>query len=471
MAQSFSEFITEEEKETKQKYKLLVVSTRPKNNEYYHTTKRLLDEAKVAGIEAFPLLCETARIDTVNNQVWNSENSDKRFDIDPDNTVAIVRGSVARKDAYLDLVSQLEKMGVSVVNSRTTVSICADKYRSAIRLNDSGVPTPKTSLLQSVDTVQDSLDSVGEEYPLILKTLRGSKGIGVIFIESRRQLDSIIQLLWKQDSDTELLLQKYVKADHDVRVLVLGNRVLAAMRRDVLKGDFRSNASLGAKVSEYKLSEKEIKICLDAHKAVNGVYTAVDLIKSGNDSYVLEVNSSPGTSGIEKATGRNLIKEIVQYFMNRNNWRWVAHEIGRNERIEIQGVGDVVANFDTGNSARCIIHADDWDVKGKEVTWKSYGKTYKHKLVKMGKWERGALNAQVIERPIVTFDVHFNGRLYKDVRFALDDRTEKTTKCLMNQDFMMRAKVMVNPARKFVVTESYEDFDIFDDGKTEKERK
>ena len=104
-------------------------------------------------------MCETARIDTVNNQVWNSENSDKRFDIDPDNTVAIVRGSVARKDAYLDLVSQLEKMGVSVVNSRTTVSICADKYRSAIRLNDSGVPTPKTSLLQSVDTVQDSLDS------------------------------------------------------------------------------------------------------------------------------------------------------------------------------------------------------------------------------------------------------------------------------------------------------------------------
>ena len=173
----------------------------------------------------------------------------------------------------------------------------------------------------------------------------------------------------------------------------------------------------------------------------------MDLIKSGNDSYVLEVNSSPGTSGIEKATGRNLIKEIVQYFMNRNNWRWVAHEIGRNERIEIQGVGDVVANFDTGNSARCIIHADDWDVKGKEVTWKSYGETYKHKLVKMGKWERGALNAQVIERPIVTFDVHFNGRLYKDVRFALDDRTEKTTKCLMNQDFMMRAKVMVNPQK------------------------
>lgn len=469
MAQSFSNFITEEKKETK--YKLLVVSTRPNNNPYYHTTQRLMDEAKSRGIEAFALLCETAMVDGINFQVWNSDKKNEKFDIDPDNTIAIIRGSVAGKDAYLDLVSQLEKMGISVVNSRTTVSICADKYRTAIRLNETGVPTPKTSLLQSIETLQDSLDTIGEEYPLILKTLRGSKGIGVIFIESRRQLDSIIQLLWKQDSDTELLLQKYVKTDHDVRVLVLGNKVFASMRRDVLKGDFRSNASLGAKVSEYKLSEEEIKICLDAHKAVNGVYTAVDLIKSGKDSFVLEVNSSPGTSGIEKATGRNLMGEMLDYFKNRDNWRYVAHEIGRLERIEIQGVGDVVANFDTGNSARCIIHTDEYDVKGKEVIWKSYGKTYKHKLVKMGKWERGALNAQVIERPIISFDVMFNGRLYKDVSFALDDRTEKTTKCLMNQDFMSRARVMVNPSRKFVVTESYEDFDIFNDGKTEKERK
>jgi RimK family alpha-L-glutamate ligase len=469
VAQSFSNFITEEKKETK--YKLLVVSTRPNNNPYYHTTQRLMDEAKSRGIEAFALLCETAMVDGINFQVWNSDKKNEKFDIDPDNTIAIIRGSVAGKDAYLDLVSQLEKMGISVVNSRTTVSICADKYRTAIRLNETGVPTPKTSLLQSIETLQDSLETIGEEYPLILKTLRGSKGIGVIFIESRRQLDSIIQLLWKQDSDTELLLQKYVKTDHDVRVLVLGNKVFASMRRDVLKGDFRSNASLGAKVSEYKLSEEEIKICLDAHKSVNGVYTAVDLIKSGKDSFVLEVNSSPGTSGIEKATGRNLMGEMLDYFKNRDNWRYVAHEIGRLERIEIQGVGDVVANFDTGNSARCIIHTDEYDVKGKEVIWKSYGKTYKHKLVKMGKWERGALNAQVIERPIISFDVMFNGRLYKDVSFALDDRTEKTTKCLMNQDFMSRARVMVNPSRKFVVTESYEDFDIFNDGKTEKERK
>ena len=209
------------------------------------------------------------------------------------------------------------------------------------------------------------------------------------------------------------------------------------------------------------MSEEEKELCLNAHKAVNGVYTAVDFIRNGNDSYVLEINSSPGTSGIEDATGRNLMGELLEYFMDKDNWRYVGNEIGRLERIKIEGVGDVVANFDTGNSARCIIHADEYEVKNKQVLWKSFGKTYKNKLLKMGKWERGALNAKVIERPIILLDITFNGKLYKNVKFALDDRTEKTTKCLMNQDFMQRAKVLINPSRKFIVTEIYDSFEIF----------
>ena len=453
--EKFKTFITEEKKP----YKLLVVSTRSPKNRMFHTTQRLIDESKSRNIDAYALFAESANIDSVNNEVWNS--GEDKFSIDPNNTIAIIRGSVAQKDAYMNLVSQLEKMGVAVVNSRETIGMCADKYRTSLRLAETDVSTPKTSLLQSIETLQDTLDAVGETYPLILKTLRGSKGIGVIFIESRRQLDSIIQLLWKQDENTELLLQTYIKSDHDVRVLVLGDKVFASMRRDVLKGDFRSNASLGAKVKEYKLSEEEKKLCINAHKAVNGVYTAVDFIKNGNDIYVLEVNSSPGTSGIEDATGRNLMGELLEYFMDRDNWNYVGNEIGRLERIKIEGVGEVVANFDTGNSARCIIHADEYEVKNKQVIWKSFGKTYKNKLLKMGKWERGALNAKVIERPIILLDITFNGTLYKNVKFALDDRTEKTTKCLMNQDFMQRTKVLINPSRKFIVTEIYDKFEIF----------
>ena len=80
----------------------------------------------------------------------------------------------------------------------------------------------------------------------------------------------------------------------------------------------------------------------------------------------------------------------------------------------------------------------------------------------MTNWERGAIAAEVIERPLVLMDIEFNGTSYKDVKFAIDDRTEKTTKCLMNQDFMKRCRVMVNPSRKFVVTDRYDGFEIFD---------
>jgi len=454
--EKFKSFITEAKEEG---YRLLVLSNKPDNNEYFRTAERFLEECKKLSIPAYVLFVESGKI--VDGKAYNSDDK-VGFKISADDTIAIVRGSVASRDAWMDMVSQLEKIGICCVNSRATIQMCADKYWTALRLVNAGVPTPKTSLLQNEKQLQDALDTIGETYPLILKTLRGSKGIGVIFIESRRQLSSLIQLLWKQDEATEILLQTYIKSDFDVRVLMLNGEIFAAMRRDVLRGDFRSNFSQGAKVKEYKLNDEEIAICINADKAVNGVWTAVDFIKNGKETFVLEVNSSPGTEGIEDATGRNLIKELVTYFQNRDHWRYTALEIGRYESIHLDGIGNIVANFDTGNSARCIIHADEYDTKNNMVTWVAQGKKYKNKIVKMAKWERGALDAEVIERPLISLNVTFNGTIYKDVKFAIDDRSEKTTKCLINQDFMKQSNVMVNPSRKFVVTDKHEGFEIFD---------
>jgi len=454
--EQFKSFITEAKEE---KYRILVVSEKPDNNDLFHTAQRFVDECKKVDIPCYVLFASEAKI--VDGKAFNADDKEG-FEISRDDTIAIIRGSVASRDAGLDLVSQLEKLGICCINSRSTISMCADKYWTSLRLADASIPTPKTALVQSEDTLQASLDIIGEEYPLILKTLRGSKGVGVIFIESKRQLSSLLQLLWKQDETTEILLQSYIKSDFDVRVLVLGGKIQAAMRREVIKGDFRSNVSQGAKVKKYKLSDEEITICLSADKAVNGVWTAVDFIKNGKDTFVLEVNSSPGTEGIEEATGKNIIKELLTHFQNRENWRYTALEIGRLELVTLDGIGSIVANFDTGNSARCIIHADKYDIKNNVVTWEAQGKKYKNKLIKMAKWERGALAADVIERPLVLFDVDFNGTTYKNVKFAIDDRTEKTTKCLMNQEFMKQAKVMVNPSRKFVVTDRHDEFEIFD---------
>ena len=445
----FKSFITEEKSED---YRLIVLSNKnesPKESEYFHTAERFIEESKSLDIPSFVLFVESGKI--LDGKAYQLGDK-KGFEISSDNTLAIVRGAVAKRDAWMDMVSQLEKMGISCVNSRSTVQMCSDKYWTALRLADAGVPTPKTALVQNEKSLQESLDVIGEEYPLILKTLRGSKGVGVIFIESRRQLSSLLQLLWKQDETTEILVQSYIKSDFDVRVLVLGGKIQAAMRRGVVEGDFRSNVSQGAKVKEYKLNDEEIAICLNANRAVNGVWTAVDFIKNGKDTFVLEVNSSPGTEGIEEATGKNIIKEVLQYFKNKDNWRYSALEVGWEEIVKIKPFGELIAKFDTGNSVKPVIHAEDIKVNGKKITFTLNGKTITTKLV--GNYT-SLTGGGEDDRYIVELEFEFAGTNYGKVQFGLDDRSEMGSDILLNRSIMNRLNVMVNPSRKYVITTKY----------------
>jgi hypothetical protein len=244
-----------------------------------------------------------------------------------------------------------------------------------------------------------------------------------------------------------------------IRLIIIDDTIIGAMEREVIEGDFRSNVSQGAKVKEYPLTELEKEHCLLASKAIGGSWTAVDFIPSKNPKkdppYILEVNHSPGTTGIEEATGKNIVKQVVDYFSNPKNRHPVATEIGRFERLELKGLGEIVANFDTGNSARAIIHTDKWEIKGKKVVWESFGKTYTHKLERLQKFEQGKWSwssKTPIERPVILLDIDFNGQIFKNQEFLLDERGHKTTKCLMNQGFMRKSNVMVNPAKTFVIS-------------------
>ena len=463
---SFNEFLTEQ---TDSKLKILVLSDEPENAELYHTAKRIKDEGPKLGHDVYVVFIDGAYIKNENNRKTIHNIDDKKgFEIDKHNTIAIVRGSISRKDSWLDLLSQLEKANVACINNRECVLVCADKYRGYLRLAEYGLVQPHTVLIPNKDAVQKAVKNLDRDYPIIMKTLRGSKGVGVLFVESERSLDSIVQLVYKESEDAELLIQEYIKTDFDVRVLVLGGKVFASMRRDVIKGDFRSNFSQGGKVKMFKLTEQEIEDCILASKAVNGHYTAVDFIPAKNRikdrPYIIEVNSSPGTEGIESATGENLIKGLIQHFEDKDNRIKTPSEIGRIEVVTIEGVGDVSANFDTGNSARVMIHAHTVEVKNGTVFWSTKGDdtefsmpkgSFKNKLIKMRKYKRGAVNAQEFERPMVYMDITFLGTTYKDVECIIDDRTDKTTKVLINQDLMNRLNVMVNPSRKYIVTTPY----------------
>ena len=431
----------------KEKYRVLILSNRPDESELFHTTKRFAEEAKKQKMASYILFVESGKI--VDGKAYNDDDPDG-FEISSKDTVAFIRGSVLNKDSYMDMVSQLEKLSIPCVNSRNTIAMCGDKYWSSLRLADAGVPTPKTALLQSEELLDQSLDIVGDKYPLILKTLRGSKGVGVIFIESKRQLVSIIQLIWKQNPDSEVLLQSYIKNDFDVRVIMLNNKPVAAMKRSVVEGDFRSNYSQGADISEYELSEEEKLVCVKADKAVGGMWTAVDFIPYKDQIFVLEVNSSPGTAGIEKATKRNLIKEVLDHFKDKT-YRWRSPTIcGVWETFEHNKLGKLVGKMDTGNSVKSsAIHADSYEIKGNDIIWQFDDITMKSKILGMSNIDDGG---DPDERPLVSLDFTFNGSLYRDMLFTIDDRGVKTP-MLINRTFMKNVNLAVDPSRKFILTE------------------
>ena len=453
----FTDFINEQ-KGDKPFLRLLIITDEPEQAKTFHTADRLKEECDKLGFKHY-LFKLTGGYSTYENGQRKFHNKDdkKGFDIDS-NTVAIIRGSITRKDSWMDFVSILERANITVINPRTTINMCADKYRTALRLADYGLTQPKTVLINDSEKVNEIVDNSDIKFPLILKTLRGSKGVGVLFVDSPKGLDSIVQLIHKQDEDADLLVQEYIKTDYDVRVLVLGGKVLAAMKRPVIEGDFRSNVSQGSKPEKIQLTELEIEESLKAAKAVGGFWTAVDFIPSKNRTkeppFMLEVNSSPGTEGIEDATGMNIAKEVIQHFANKENRFSVPTECGYKEVVTIKPFGEIVAKFDTGNSGMPVIHADKYKINGNEITWTLLDKTITSKIVRKEEISVGGLRDYDETRYVVKLDVEFAGGVYNDVEFTLDDRDERTL-ILMDRAFMNRLNVMVNPQRKYVITTKY----------------
>jgi RimK family alpha-L-glutamate ligase len=348
------------------------------------------------------------------------------------------------------LISELERIGITCINSRTTISICADKYRSYVRLKDFRLDQPKSVLVPTEDDIDDALEELDTKFPIILKTLRGAGGVGVLFVESKRALDSLVQLIYKQDKNTDILIQEYIKTDGDVRVVIAGSQIIGTMKRVVAEGDFRSNYTQGGGVKSYELSEEETRQCLIAAKAVDGDFVAVDFIPYKGKPYFLEVNSSPGTEGIEEAnSGLNIAKEVLEHYRNINNRFTVPIRCGFHEMVDIKPFGEIETKFDTGNSAYSVLHATDLKISGSKITFTTVGgKTHTANLEKEYKARTGG---GVDERPIVKLEVEFMGHTH-ELMFGLDDRSKRGTDVLLNRFAMKEMNVMVDPQKKLIIT-------------------
>ncbi len=217
-------------------------------------------------------------------------------------------------DLEVSIIKQFQLMGIPVLNKYLPISRAKNKLRTMQILTRHKVPVPKTIILRRLDDLDTGIRKLGG-YPVIIKAPFGSYGKEVAMLESRRSLTSALDIMWKQNRTSIILIQEYIHeaGDSDLRAFVVGNKVVASMKRTARVGDFRSNLHLGGSASLIKLTKEEEKMAVRATKALGLNVCGVDILRSKNGPVVMETNANPGISGIMKTTGRNVVSEIVSY--------------------------------------------------------------------------------------------------------------------------------------------------------------
>lgn len=210
------------------------------------------------------------------------------------------------------VVRQFEMMNVpSAIESQALVR-SRDKLRSLQILARSNVGMPKTVFTNYSKEVDQIIDSVGGAL-LIVKLLEGTQGYGVVLAPTKKAAESMIEAFHSMKA--RVIVQEFISEAKgaDIRAFVIGNKVVGAMKRQGKEGEFRSNLHQGGSGTLIKLNKEEKKIALTAAKAMNLSIAGVDMLQSSRGPLVLEVNSSPGLEGIERATGKDIASEMIKY--------------------------------------------------------------------------------------------------------------------------------------------------------------
>lgn len=210
------------------------------------------------------------------------------------------------------VLRHMETMGIYTLNESIAISRSRDKFRALQLLARKGIPMPLTSFAQSPDDTEDLIRMVGGA-PLVIKLLEGTQGKGVILADSHQSAVSIINAF--KEMSANILVQEFIEESRgtDIRCFVIGDKVVAAIKRQAKEGEFRANVHQGGKAIKVPLSPQERAIAVGAAKTMGLKVAGVDLIRSNHGPLVLEINSSPGLEGIEKATHVNIAGKIIQY--------------------------------------------------------------------------------------------------------------------------------------------------------------
>jgi len=236
----------------------------------------------------------------------------------------------------LALLRHFERRGVRLINGPAAIELVSDKLHTLQELNRAGLPIPRTVLGKfPMDT---ALIERELGFPLIVKTLKGTRGAGVLKCEDRSQFEDLTGLLESAEAQADFILQHYVRASHgrDVRVLVVGGRVVAAMERRSLTGGFKSNVSLGGVGVAYNPPPEMAELAVQAADVLNLDITGIDILFDEDGYRICEANSAPGFQGLERASGLDVPTAILE---------WIAATQGAPDRAPARSESNALAEL------------------------------------------------------------------------------------------------------------------------------
>jgi alpha-L-glutamate ligases, RimK family len=211
---------------------------------------------------------------------------------------------------------QFELLGSYPLNESVAITRARDKLRSLQLLARQGIDLPVTGIAHSPDDTSDLIDMVGGA-PLVVKLVEGTQGIGVVLAETRQAAESVIDAF--RGLNAHILVQEYIQEakGRDLRCLVVGSRVVAAIERQAKEGDFRSNLHRGGVATVAEITDRERDMAIKAAQTLGLETAGVDILRSNRGPLVMEVNASPGLEGIEMTTGVDIAGKMIE---------WIEHQ-------------------------------------------------------------------------------------------------------------------------------------------------
>lgn len=210
------------------------------------------------------------------------------------------------------VVRQFEMMGTYPLNTSQAISRSRDKLRALQLLAREGIGLPVTGFAHSTKDIEGLIQMVGGA-PVIIKLLEGTQGTGVVLAETNKAAESVMSAFIQLDAN--IMLQEFIKeaGGADIRAFVIGDKVVASMKRQGPEGEFRSNLHRGGSASAVKLTPEERSTAVRSARKLGLRVAGVDMLRSNHGPVVMEVNSSPGLEGIEASSGKNVAGMIIEH--------------------------------------------------------------------------------------------------------------------------------------------------------------